>query len=79
MEKEYLEKLNNKVVHKSLAEAFEILLELKLGKLAFSTSFGQEDQVLTDFIFKNDFPISVFTLDTGRLFEETYHDIPPNN
>jgi len=72
MEKEYLEKLNNKVVHKSLAEAFEILLELKLGKLAFSTSFGQEDQVLTDFIFKNDFPISVFTLDTGRLFEETY-------
>ena len=72
MEKEYLEKLNKKAAHKTLAEAFETLIELRLGKLAFSTSFGQEDQVITDFIFKNNLPVSVFTLDTGRLFEETY-------
>jgi phosphoadenosine phosphosulfate reductase len=72
MEIEYLQKLNNKVANKSLAETFDVLINLNLGKLAFSTSFGQEDQVITDFIFKNDFPISVFTLDTGRLFEETY-------
>lgn len=38
----------------------------------FSTSFGQEDQVITDLIFRNNFDVSVFTLDTGRLFEETY-------
>ena len=72
MEEEYLKKLNEKVANKSLKEAFDVLLEMKLGKLSFSTSFGQEDQVITDLIFKNDLPISIFTLDTGRLFEETY-------
>ncbi|MBK0370632.1 phosphoadenylyl-sulfate reductase [Flavobacterium agrisoli] len=41
-------------------------------KVVFSTSFGQEDQVITDYIFKNDIPVTVFTLDTGRLFQETY-------
>ncbi len=41
-------------------------------KVTFSTSFGKEDQVITHLIAKNDLPISIFTLDTGRLFEETY-------
>ncbi|MGB2153471.1 MAG: phosphoadenosine phosphosulfate reductase family protein, partial [Flavobacteriaceae bacterium] len=72
MEKDYLQLLNEKVLNKSFAEVFDFMLELKLGKLAFSTSFGQEDQVLTDFIFKNNLEIDVFTLDTGRLFEENY-------
>jgi phosphoadenosine phosphosulfate reductase len=42
------------------------------GKMVFTTSFGYEDQVLTDMIFRNDIPIKIVTLDTGRLFEETY-------
>lgn len=42
------------------------------GKIVFSTSLGQEDQVLTHLIFYNDLPIEIFTLDTGRLFNETY-------
>lgn len=42
------------------------------GKVTFSTSFGQEDQVITDFIAKSKAEITVFTLDTGRLFQETY-------
>ncbi len=41
-------------------------------RIAFSTSFGLEDQVISDIIFKNNLNIEVFTLDTGRLFEETY-------
>jgi phosphoadenosine phosphosulfate reductase len=45
--------------------------EYKQG-ICFSTSFGQEDQVITDIISKNNLPISIFTLDTGRLFQETY-------
>lgn len=72
MEVELLKKLNEFFKNKNLKEAFNALIELNLGHLAFSTSFGQEDQVLTDFIFRNNYPISVFTLDTGRLFEETY-------
>ncbi|SMC47697.1 phosphoadenylyl-sulfate reductase [Pedobacter africanus] len=43
------------------------------GKIVFSTSFGWEDQVITHMIFANDLPIEVFTLETGRLFPETYY------
>ncbi|UEG54362.1 phosphoadenylyl-sulfate reductase [Mucilaginibacter daejeonensis] len=43
------------------------------GKVVFSTSFGWEDQVITHMIFKNKLPIRVFTLETGRLFPETYY------
>jgi phosphoadenosine phosphosulfate reductase len=42
------------------------------GETIFTTSFGYEDQVIADMIFTNDLPIRVVTLDTGRLFEETY-------
>lgn len=41
-------------------------------QVTFSSSFSFEDQVITDIIFKNKFPVNIFTLDTGRLFEETY-------
>jgi phosphoadenosine phosphosulfate reductase len=43
------------------------------GKVVFSTSFGWEDQVLTHMIFSDHLPIKVFTLETGRLFPETYY------
>ena len=42
------------------------------GAVTFSTSFGPEDQVITDLIAKSGADISLFTLDTGRLFPETY-------
>lgn len=50
---------------KAVAERFE-------GKVVFSSSFGQEDMVITDVIFRNNISIGIFTLDTGRLFQETY-------
>jgi len=42
-------------------------------EIVFSTSFGLEDQVITHLIFENNLPIRVFTLETGRLFQETYY------
>jgi phosphoadenosine phosphosulfate reductase len=42
------------------------------GQVTFSTSFSLEDQVITHFILSLNLPISIFTLDTGRLFAETY-------
>ncbi len=53
----------------------QILFELTNqfpGQVTFSTSFSFEDQLVTHKILKNKFPISIFTLDTGRLFPETY-------
>jgi phosphoadenosine phosphosulfate reductase len=52
--------------------AMRYLAEQFPGSVAFSTSFGQEDQVIADMIWKANLPIRVFTLDTGRLFQETY-------
>jgi len=48
------------------------LIKQYKGNIAFSTSFGQEDQVISHYIFSNNIDIKVFTLDTGRLFAETY-------
>lgn len=42
-------------------------------RIIFSTSFGWEDQAITHLIFSNNIPIKVFTLETGRLFPETYY------
>lgn len=42
------------------------------GTAVFSTSLGQEDQVITHLIARQQLPIRIFTLDTGRLFQETY-------
>ena len=49
------------------------LTEIVGDGLVFSTSFGWEDQVITHMIFENNLPIRVFTLDTGRMFSETYY------
>lgn len=53
--------------------ALAVLAEAaRLQPAAFSTSFGAEDMVLLDLIRRHGLPISIFTLDTGRLPEETY-------
>lgn len=59
----------NQDIHQNL----KFLAENAEGKIVFSTSFGIEDQVITDVIFSQKLSaIDVFTLDTGRLFQETY-------
>ena len=69
LSKDQIEKLETA---SSLVEALEMISDLFPGKVVFSSSLGQEDQVITDAIFKNDLPIKIFTLDTGRLFSESY-------
>ena len=67
-----LKDLENQLKGKDILESLQYLSERFKGEIVFSTSFGIEDQVITDFIFKNNLPIKVFTLDTGRNFQETY-------
>ena len=64
--------LNKDLEGKSIEGKLKYLTENHQGKVIFTTSFGYEDQVISDIIFRNDFPIEVITLDTGRMFEETY-------
>ncbi len=42
------------------------------GRIVFTTSFGLEDQAIAHLIFSARLDIEVATLDTGRLFPETY-------
>jgi phosphoadenosine phosphosulfate reductase len=40
-------------------------------RAAFASSLGAEDMVITDAILTAQLPIAIFTLDTGRLHDET--------
>ena len=54
------------------AERLASLRQAVPGRLVFTTSFGAEDQVLTHVIAESGLAIELVTLDTGRLFPETY-------
>jgi phosphoadenosine phosphosulfate reductase len=49
-----------------------LLRERVEGTLVFTTSFGLEDQALTHLIARSAIDVRIVTLDTGRLFPETY-------
>lgn len=67
------------VENASLVDGLAIIASLFPDKVFFSSSFGQEDQVITDAICRNNIGIEIFTLDTGRLFYETYELIEKTN
>jgi phosphoadenosine phosphosulfate reductase len=55
-----------------LTKRLTIVCSLVNGGIVFTTSFGIEDQAITHTIFEQALEIDVVTLDTGRLFSETY-------
>ncbi len=63
----------------SLVDALSIVANRFPYETVFSTSLGQEDQLLTDAILKNNLPVKIFTLDTGRLFYEHYDLLEKTN
>lgn len=67
-----MEELLKYVQSHSIEESLWYLSNRFKDKIVFSTSFGYEDQVISHIIFENKIPIRVFTLDTGRMFPETY-------
>ena len=56
----------------SIAEFIQLLVDQYPGQVTFSSSFSYEDQVVTHEILNNQLAVKIFTLDTGRLFAETY-------
>lgn len=70
--KEIVSQLNTKSKELSIVELLKEIASLYPGQVVFTTSFGIEDQVITHFIFSNNIDIKVVTLETGRLFKETY-------
>jgi len=53
-------------------EGLQYLSSFLGNGVAFSSSLGLEDQVITHWIGVNRLDLKIFTIDTGRLFQETY-------
>mgnify|MGYP003579233918 CR=1 FL=1 len=68
-----LEEIKNELKGLDVVGKLKLLAEKYADSIIFSTSFGWEDQAITHLIFANNIPVKVFTLETGRLFPETYY------
>jgi len=77
--KERIDDLNEKFQGANVDEVLSWFLKEFKGKIALSSSLGAEDQVLTQMVTGIDKEATVFTLDTGRLFPETYDLIHRTN
>lgn len=77
--KEQIEALNLKYANATAEELISGFLDEYKNKIALSSSLSIEDQVLTHMICKINKNTKIFTLDTGRLFPETYDLIHRTN
>ena len=74
-----VDELKIKLKGKSAEEVIQYFLGKYPGRVTLGSSLGAEDQVLLDMMSKCCRDFSVFTLDTGRLFPETYDLIDRTN
>ncbi len=74
-----VKELNERLHGRSAQEILTYFIEEYEGKVALGSSLGAEDQVLTDMIAGIDKSTKIFTLDTGRVFPETYQTLHDTN
>ena len=77
--KDIVNKLNERFIGKEPEEVLSYFLEVYRGHIALASSLSIEDQVLTAMICRIRPETRIFTLDTGRLFPETYSLIERTN
>ncbi|QOR61238.1 phosphoadenylyl-sulfate reductase [Sulfurovum sp. ST-21] len=78
MQKE-IDELNRQLQNASAHEILTYLLQKYKNRVGLSSSTGTAGQVLTDMILKIDPNAYIFTLDTGRLYPETYDVLDATN
>lgn len=76
---DHIETLNRQFANATPKELLSHFMSIYGQKLALSSSLSIEDQTLTDMMLKVDAHARIFTLDTGRLFPETYQLIDKTN
>ena len=64
--------LNDTLKNLNLPQRLAAIAKMVEGPLVFTTSLGIEDQLITHHIATQNLPIKLVTLDTGRLFPQTY-------
>ncbi len=70
--KNNIESLNQQLEGKTAQEIINFFDDNMGSDITFGTSLGAEDQVITQMIASMEAKTPIFTLDTGRLFPETY-------
>ncbi|HNW98963.1 MAG TPA: phosphoadenylyl-sulfate reductase [Bacteroidales bacterium] len=73
------EELNKKFAKAETQEVLKYFFNEYKNKIVFASSLGLEDQVITDMIVKINPNANIFTLDTGRIFPETYELLEKTN
>ena len=71
-QEQIIDQLNQQWAGWQAEEILEKALNLFGEKIIFATSLGAEDQVITFQLSKIDKSANIITLDTGRVFPETY-------
>jgi phosphoadenosine phosphosulfate reductase len=66
------DKLNKEFESESPEKVLKWTLDNLHPRVSFASSFGAEDVVVIDMLVKIDPDARIFTLDTGRLNQETY-------
>lgn len=64
--------LASDIAGQDVAVVLQLLSAKFSGAVTFSTSFSKEDQVITHLLQQHAPDATVFTLDTGRFFKQTY-------
>lgn len=70
--KNKIDELQRKAKNLNAEQIIKLAFDTFGSRVNFASSLGEEDQVITDMIAKVAPGIEVFTLDTGRLYQETY-------
>jgi phosphoadenosine phosphosulfate reductase len=70
--KEKVAKYNTRLAEAQPWEVIAFVAKEFQGKVCFASSLGLEDQVITHMIAQSGIKMKIFTLDTGRMFQETY-------
>jgi phosphoadenosine phosphosulfate reductase len=68
-----IERLRQQTVSLDAAGLLGVVAAEFGGRIAFATSFGAEGQVITHLLCQLEKPVHIFSLDTGRLPQETYN------
>ena len=72
MDKKKLDEYSVLCANRSAEENLRFFIKEFGNDICFASSLGAEDQVITDMINRIDTSVYIFTLDTGRMFPETY-------
>jgi phosphoadenosine phosphosulfate reductase len=67
-----IQNLNEQFKDSDPQKVLEYFISNYKKEIAFASSMGAEDQIITHFLSQIDKSVRIFTLDTGRLFPETY-------